>query len=62
MLYGGEDFELVLCLPEAAAVALNQQLADAAIIGAIVAGNIQSRSGFKPEFPAFLTALRRSLG
>ncbi len=36
-LYGGEDFELVLCLPEALAMALVQQLGSgAAIIGIIV--------------------------
>ncbi|MEA5549404.1 thiamine-phosphate kinase [Anabaena cylindrica UHCC 0172] len=38
-LYGGEDFELVLCLPPEPALALVQQLgADAAIIGSITPG------------------------
>ena len=36
-LYGGEDFELVLCLPPELAIALVQQLGDgAAVVGAIV--------------------------
>jgi len=38
-LYGGEDFELVLCLPPADAEALAQQLQDASIIGEITAGS-----------------------
>lgn len=38
-LYGGEDFELVLCLPLTDAEALVQQLQDAAIIGEITAGS-----------------------
>jgi thiamine-monophosphate kinase len=39
ILYGGEDFELVLCLPQQAASALVQQLSqDAAIIGTITSG------------------------
>jgi thiamine-monophosphate kinase len=38
-LYGGEDFELVLCLPKDAASALVKQLGqDAAIIGTITSG------------------------
>ncbi len=38
-LYGGEDFELVLCLPPAAASHLQAELGgDAAIIGQVVAG------------------------
>ncbi|MBD2336030.1 thiamine-phosphate kinase [Calothrix sp. FACHB-156] len=38
-LYGGEDFELVLCLPEDAALALVAQIGqDAAIIGKITSG------------------------
>jgi thiamine-monophosphate kinase len=39
-LYGGEDFELVLCLPQAAAEALVTQIGgNAAIIGKIVSGD-----------------------
>jgi thiamine-monophosphate kinase len=38
-LYGGEDFELVLCLPPEAAKALVEQLGEgAAIIGNITTG------------------------
>lgn len=36
-LYGGEDFELVLCLPIALAQTIVQELAGAAIVGEIVA-------------------------
>lgn len=40
-LYGGEDFELVLCLPPEPAVALVQQLSGgAAVVGMIVADNL----------------------
>lgn len=35
VLYGGEDFELVLCLPDRAALALQSQLRGSAIIGTI---------------------------
>jgi thiamine-monophosphate kinase len=39
-LYGGEDFELVLCLPPDLAIALVGKLGqNAAIVGKIVAGN-----------------------
>lgn len=38
-LYGGEDFELVLGLPQAAAEALAEQLQDATIIGEITTGS-----------------------
>jgi thiamine-monophosphate kinase len=39
-LYGGEDFELVLCLPPESAIALVKQLGEgAAIIGKITTGN-----------------------
>ncbi|MBE9098756.1 thiamine-phosphate kinase [Vacuolonema iberomarrocanum] len=38
-LYGGEDFELVLCLPKAKAEALKTQLPELHVIGEIVAGN-----------------------
>lgn len=34
-LYGGEDFELVLCLPESVAIPLVEQLPGAAIIGTV---------------------------
>lgn len=39
VLYGGEDFELVLCMPLPLAKKLVHQLANAAIIGEIVEGN-----------------------
>lgn len=38
-LYGGEDFELVLCLPIAQAEKLVEQLEQAAIVGRIVTGS-----------------------
>jgi thiamine-monophosphate kinase len=53
LLYGGEDFELVLCLPEPAALALTEQLPDAAIIGAIVAGNINQDLDLRQSFQHF---------
>lgn len=37
VLYGGEDFELVLCLPPSVARALQQRLPSAAIVGEIIA-------------------------
>ncbi|MFN3362207.1 MAG: thiamine-phosphate kinase, partial [Pseudanabaenaceae cyanobacterium] len=38
VLYGGEDFELVLCLPDTAAIALQKQLPGSLIIGTITEG------------------------
>lgn len=38
-LYGGEDFELVLCLPPHSAKQLVRQVSGAAVVGAIAAGN-----------------------
>lgn len=39
VLYGGEDFELVLCLPEELATILQQQVRSAAVIGTITPGS-----------------------
>lgn len=39
VLYGGEDFELVLCLPPCVANTLVERLPDAAIIGEIITGD-----------------------
>jgi thiamine-monophosphate kinase len=53
VLYGGEDFELVLCLPLSPAELLIEHLGDgSAIIGQIVAGNIVElidREGIDPR-------------
>ncbi|MBW4655066.1 MAG: thiamine-phosphate kinase [Kaiparowitsia implicata GSE-PSE-MK54-09C] len=38
-LYGGEDFELVLCLPKESADALQMHLPSAALVGEVVAGD-----------------------
>jgi thiamine-monophosphate kinase len=51
-LYGGEDFELVLCMPEAIALQLLPQLKDAAIIGNITAQQsvvLKSPDGSQPD-------------
>ncbi len=53
-LYGGEDFELVLCLPRAAAERLVEQLGSAAIIGSITAEPnvlLRDQSGLHPDQP-----------
>ena len=51
-LYGGEDFELVLCLPQDAASALVAQLGkDAAIIGTITSGTSVLLHDEKAEIP-----------
>jgi thiamine-monophosphate kinase len=51
-LYGGEDFELVLCLPQDTASALVQQLGqDAAIIGTITSGTNVLLHTEKAEIP-----------
>jgi thiamine-monophosphate kinase len=51
-LYGGEDFELVLCLPESAARKLVEQLAGAAIVGKITSELdvvLKDRTGLYPD-------------
>lgn len=45
VLYGGEDFELVLCLPEAAAINIKQQLPGSSIIGTITDQGINLPQG-----------------
>jgi len=51
-LYGGEDFELVLCLPQDTASALVQKLGqDAAIIGTITSGTTVLLHNEKTEIP-----------
>ncbi len=53
-LYGGEDFELVLCLPRAAAERLVERLGSAAIIGSITAEPnvlLRDQSGLHPDQP-----------
>ncbi len=50
-LYGGEDFELVLCLPRPQAQALMTQLAGATVVGTITAGPevlLNDQSGLYP--------------
>jgi thiamine-monophosphate kinase len=52
VLYGGEDFELVLCMPEAIALQLLPQLTNAAIIGNITAEQsviLKDPSGSQPD-------------
>jgi thiamine-monophosphate kinase len=52
ILYGGEDFELVLCMPEAIALQLLPHLQDAAIIGNITAQQsvvLKSSNGFQSD-------------
>nr|WP_242063439.1 thiamine-phosphate kinase [Nostoc sp. FACHB-892] len=51
-LYGGEDFELVLCLPEELASALVQHLGEgAAIIGSITSGSTVLLHDEQKKFP-----------
>ncbi|WP_414513608.1 thiamine-phosphate kinase [Nostoc sp. PCC 9305] len=51
-LYGGEDFELVLCLPQELALALVQHLGEgAAIAGRITAGSIVILHDEQKKFP-----------
>lgn len=51
-LYGGEDFELILCLPQPMAEALVEKLGEgAAIIGAIAAGNEVNLIDFRGVYP-----------
>jgi len=51
ILYGGEDFELVLCMPFELAKQFVQQLSSAVIIGEIIEGNqidgLEMRSAFQ---------------
>jgi len=51
VLYGGEDFELILCMPLKLAEAFVQQLSNAAIIGEIIEGDqingLEMRSAFQ---------------
>jgi thiamine-monophosphate kinase len=53
VLYGGEDFELVLCMPEAIALQLLQQLGEpAAMIGKITAERsvvLKDQTGARPD-------------
>jgi thiamine-monophosphate kinase len=52
VLYGGEDFELVLCMPEAIALQLLPDLKEAAIIGNITAQQavvLKSPNGSQPD-------------
>lgn len=51
-LYGGEDFELVMCLPGAIAQALQAQLPGSAIVGDIVPGHdviLRDETGETPD-------------
>ncbi|MBF2083492.1 thiamine-phosphate kinase [Thermoleptolyngbya sp. C42_A2020_037] len=51
-LYGGEDFELVMCLPRAIAQALQAQLPGSAIVGDIVPGRdviLRDETGETPD-------------
>ncbi|WP_251959650.1 thiamine-phosphate kinase [Nostoc commune] len=51
-LYGGEDFELVLCLPQESALALVQHLGQgAAIVGKITAGSTVLLHDEQKKFP-----------
>ncbi|MEH2059944.1 MAG: thiamine-phosphate kinase [Nostoc sp.] len=51
-LYGGEDFELVLCLPQEPALALVQHLGEgAAIVGKITAGSTVLLHDEQKKFP-----------
>ncbi|MEH2178142.1 thiamine-phosphate kinase [Nostoc sp.] len=51
-LYGGEDFELVLCLPQKSALALVQYLGQgAAIVGNIIPGSIVLLHDEQKKFP-----------
>ncbi len=56
-LYGGEDFELVLCLPLPQAQALVQQVEGAAIVGTVTAETavwLVDRTGSTPDVPLTL--------
>lgn len=53
VLYGGEDFELVLCLPPPIAKALVERLSDAAIIGEIISGDRVEGLAWQSTFQHF---------
>lgn len=56
-LYGGEDFELVMCLPGAIAHALQSRLPGSAIVGDIVPGRdviLRDETGETPDEPLSL--------
>ncbi len=60
-LYGGEDFELVLCLPSTAAETLAQALGPAAlIVGKIVAGNDVQLNDARETIPPQTLSLTQS--
>jgi thiamine-monophosphate kinase len=51
-LYGGEDFELVLCLPQESALALVKHLSQgAAIVGSITSGSTVLLHDEQKKFP-----------
>lgn len=59
-LYGGEDFELVLCLPKEPAYALVQQLGQgAAVVGTITDGSTVILRDQNKEFPDQVLTLSR---
>jgi thiamine-monophosphate kinase len=59
-LYGGEDFELVLCLPPEPALALLQKLGiSAAIIGKITSGSTVILQHEKAKIPDQVLSLNR---
>ncbi|MEH1925633.1 thiamine-phosphate kinase [Nostoc sp.] len=59
-LYGGEDFELVLCLPQELASALVQHLGEgAAIVGKITAGSTVLLHDKQKKFPDQVLSLRQ---
>jgi thiamine-monophosphate kinase len=53
VLYGGEDFELVLCLPPRVAKALVERLPDAAIIGETIGGDRADGLAWQSTFQHF---------
>nr|WP_225902700.1 thiamine-phosphate kinase [Pseudanabaena sp. PCC 6802] len=53
VLYGGEDFELVLCLPPRVAKALVARLPEAAIIGEIISGDRVEGLAWQSTFQHF---------
>ena len=60
-LYGGEDFQLVLCLPKEPAIKLVQCLdADAAIIGTVTAGSTVLLTDETREFKEQILSLKQS--
>jgi thiamine-monophosphate kinase len=59
-LYGGEDFELVLCLPVEIAQALVQQFEEAVIIGEIVEEPIVVLHDQSGQYPDEILSLDKS--